>query len=241
MTRAAELADARREAEGCRRCDLWRNATQVVFGEGPTAARVLLLGEQPGDAEDEAGHPFVGPAGMLLRKLLDEVGLDERELYLTNAVKHFKWRPKGTRRIHDKPTWSEVSACDHWLRIELPNVQPELVVCLGATAAQALLGRTARVNALRGRLLDVPELPMPVVVTLHPSAVLRAGDQREERRRELAEDLALARRALRRKRRRATASRSEPRVSGGAREPSAPRSPAGGGRSARRPSGRSRA
>lgn len=243
MSRAGALAEARAEAIGCRRCELWRDATQVVFGEGTTRARALLLGEQPGDAEDESGRPFVGPAGTLLRTILGEVGLDERELYLTNAVKHFKWRPKGTRRIHDKPTWGEVRACDHWLRLELSLVRPELVVCLGSTAAQALLGRDARVTVLRGRLLDAEGLEAPVVVTLHPSAVLRAGDQRRRLRSELVEDLALVRQTLDEgappPARAGAAARRV--VSAARREPSAPRSPAGGGRSGRRPSGRSRA
>ena len=192
-SRASQLAAGREESERCRRCDLWRNATQVVFGEGTTRARAMLVGEQPGDVEDETGRPFVGPAGALLRKVIGEVGLDQRDLYLTNAVKHFKWRPKGTRRIHDKPSWSEVRACDHWLRLELALVRPQLVVCLGGTAAQALLGRSARVNALRGAVHELEGLEAPVVVTLHPSAVLRAGSQRDARRRELAEDLALVR------------------------------------------------
>lgn len=193
MSRTGELELARHEADGCRRCDLWRNATQVVFGEGTIRARAMLVGEQPGDVEDEQGRPFVGPAGLLLRKILAEVGLRESDLYLTNAVKHFKWRPKGTRRIHDKPSWSEVRACDYWLRLELATVRPELLVLLGATAAQAVLGRSARVNQLRGSVLEVPELEVPVVVTLHPSAVLRAGERRRERRAELVEDLAIAR------------------------------------------------
>ena len=195
-TRERELADARLEAEGCRRCGLWRDATQVVFGEGLARARAMLVGEQPGDAEDRAGQPFVGPAGVLLRKLIAEVGLEERDLYVTNAVKHFKWRPKGTRRIHDKPNWTEVQACNHWLRLELAHVQPEVVVCLGSTAAQALLGREARVYALRGAAHRPAELDAEVVVTIHPSAVLRAGEQRSERRAELLEDLALARSLL---------------------------------------------
>jgi DNA polymerase len=156
----------------------------------------MLVGEQPGDVEDEQGRPFVGPAGALLRGVLEEVGLEERELYLTNAVKHFKWRPKGTRRIHDKPNWTEVQACSLWLRLELAEIAPEVLVCLGATATQRLLGRAARVTELRGRVLDVPDLEPPVVVTLHPSAVLRAGEERRERRAELAHDLALVRRTL---------------------------------------------
>ncbi len=196
VSRASELELAREAAEGCRRCDLWRDATRVVFGEGTIRARAVLVGEQPGDAEDEQGRPFVGPAGILLRAVVDEVGLRESDLYLTNAVKHFKWRPKGKRRIHDTPNWSEIRACDHWLRLELANVRPELLVLLGATAAQSVLGRSARVTKLRGSVLEVPEVEVPVIVTLHPSAVLRAGERRRERRAELVEDLALVRENL---------------------------------------------
>ena len=195
-TRADELARARREARSCRRCDLYRDATQTVFGEGRAGAELMLVGEQPGDAEDTEGRPFVGPAGALLRDVLGEVGLDERRIYVTNAVKHFKWRPRGTRRIHDKPNRSEIRACEHWLRLELALVRPRVLVCLGATAAQSLLGRDARVGALRGRVLEVPDLDPGVVVTVHPSAVLRAGDRRRALRAELADDLALARRAV---------------------------------------------
>jgi DNA polymerase len=194
---ARKLDEKRREARACRRCDLWRDATRVVFGEGPVPARLMLVGEQPGDVEDRRGEPFVGPAGRLLREILDEVGLREKDVYLTNAVKHFKWRPKGTRRIHDTPRWTEVKACTHWLQAELALVRPKVLVCLGRTAAQALVGRDARITALRGRVLDIPELAMPVVVTFHPSAVLRAGEERGRRRAELAEDLALARAAAR--------------------------------------------
>jgi uracil-DNA glycosylase len=151
----------------------------------------MLIGEQPGDVEDREGRPFVGPAGRLLRELLVEAGIAEEAVYVTNAVKHFKWRPVGKRRIHDKPNWTEVKACGHWLREELETVEPELVVCLGATAAQALFGRTARVGALRG---EVHELPggIRALVTIHPSAVLRAGDERDLRRSELLADLSLA-------------------------------------------------
>ena len=195
-TDARALDDVRRRVKRCRRCDLWNNATQAVFGEGPASARIVLVGEQPGDAEDESGRPFVGPAGSLLRRVLAEVGLDEDGVYLTNAVKHFKWRPQGKRRIHERPSWPEIRACDVWLRLELERIRPEVLVCLGATAAQALLGRSARVNALRGRLLEVREVDAKVVVTLHPSAVLRAGERRSERRAELVADLALARSAL---------------------------------------------
>jgi uracil-DNA glycosylase family protein len=199
VSRAEELEVARQEAQGCRRCDLWRNATQAVFGEGSIRARVMLVGEQPGDIEDEQGRPFVGPAGTLLRKVLQEVGLRERDLYLTNAVKHFKWRPKGTRRIHDTPTWSEIRACDLWLRLELASVRPEMLVLLGGSATQAILGRSARVMRLRGSVLDVSEVDVPVVVTLHPSAVLRAGERRHERRAELVADLTLVKKHLARR------------------------------------------
>jgi uracil-DNA glycosylase family protein len=185
------LATLRAEAAGCRRCDLWKLGTQTVFGEGRTRD-LMLVGEQPGDVEDVEGRPFVGPAGRLLRELLEEAGIEEERVYLTNAVKHFKWRPAGKRRLHDKPTWTEVQACLHWLTEELEAVKPALVVCLGATAAQALLGKSARVGKLRGQAVQL-ENGTPTLVTLHPSAVLRAGDEREERRRELLADLELAR------------------------------------------------
>ena len=146
-----------------------------------------------GDTEDQEGRPFVGPAGRLLHEILAEVGLDKPQLYLTNAVKHFKWRPKGTRRIHDKPNGSEITACNHWLRLELAIVRPRVLVCLGATAAQTVLGRDARVTKLRGRVLQPPDLDARVVVTLHPSAVLRAGKRRDEMRSQLSADLTVAR------------------------------------------------
>jgi uracil-DNA glycosylase family protein len=184
------IASLRREAATCTRCSLYERATQTVFGEG-ALRRLMLVGEQPGDAEDKAGKPFVGPAGMLLRELLGEAGIAEDAVYVTNAVKHFKWRPAGKRRIHDKPNWSEVKACGHWLELELAVVRPELVVCLGATAAQALFGRAARVGALRGKLLELPD-GTPALVTIHPSAVLRAGEERGQRRSELLEDLVRA-------------------------------------------------
>ena len=188
---AASVARLQREAAGCRRCHLWKLGTQTVFGEGPKEAALMLVGEQPGDVEDREGRPFVGPAGRLLRELLEEARIGEESIYLTNAVKHFKWRPKGKRRIHDKPNWSEIRACSHWLELELEAVAPELVVCLGATATQLLLGRDARVGALRRKLLDLTD-GTPALVTIHPSAVLRAGDERDERRAELLEDLELA-------------------------------------------------
>jgi uracil-DNA glycosylase family protein len=188
------IAALRREAATCTRCPLYARATQTVFGEGRRRG-LMLVGEQPGDVEDRAGRPFVGPAGTLLRELLAEVGIEAGDAYVTNAVKHFKWRPSGTRRIHDKPRWSEVEACGHWLDLELEAVRPELVVCLGATAAQAFFGRTARVGALRGTLHELPE-GVAALVTIHPSAVLRAGAARKERRTELRSDLARARKLL---------------------------------------------
>jgi uracil-DNA glycosylase family protein len=184
------VAELRREAAGCRRCLLWRLGTQTVFGEGRVGG-LMLVGEQPGDVEDRDGHPFVGPAGRLLRELLGEARIAEESVYLTNAVKHFKWRPKGKRRIHDKPSWSEIRACSHWLELELAAVRPTLVMCLGATAAQLLVGRDARIGALRGRPLEIRG-DLPALVSIHPSAVLRAGEDRDARRAELLEDLELA-------------------------------------------------
>ena len=184
------IARLREEAAACTRCPLYEDATQTVFGEGRTGG-LMLVGEQPGDVEDRRGHPFVGPAGTLLRELLDEAGIAADDVYLTNAVKHFKWRPSGKRRIHEKPNASEVRACGHWLELELVAVAPELVVCLGATAAQALFGRSARVGELRGRPHAI-SAGLPALVTIHPSAVLRAGEARDERRAELLADLTLA-------------------------------------------------
>jgi uracil-DNA glycosylase family protein len=192
--RPPSLARLRREAADCRLCPLWERATQTVFGEG-RAGGLMLVGEQPGDAEDLAGRPFVGPAGRLLRELLVESEIDEDEVYVTNAVKHFKWRPSGKRRIHDKPNWSEIRACGHWLGLEFETVRPALVVCLGATAAQALIGKSARVGALRGQTVRL-ENGLPALVTIHPSAVLRAGEERDVRRAELLEDLSRARELL---------------------------------------------
>jgi uracil-DNA glycosylase family protein len=190
----ASIATLRRQAATCTRCPLYARATQTVFGEG-VSGRLMLVGEQPGDAEDRAGRPFVGPAGTLLRELLAEAGIAEEETYVTNAVKHFKWRQGGKRRIHDKPNRSEVDACGHWLTLELAALRPRLVVCLGATAAQALLGPSARVGALRGRELALAD-GTETRVTIHPSAVLRAGEERAERREELLTDLAQVARRL---------------------------------------------
>ena len=176
----------------CRGCPLYANATQAVFGEGRRSARVMLVGEQPGDQEDRAGTPFVGPAGQLLDRALDEAGIDRTETYVTNAVKHFKWKARGKRRIHDKPSWSEQLACRPWLDAELAVVKPEVLILLGATAAQTLLGRSFRVTRDRGRLPQ-SELAKTVIATIHPSAILRSRD-RDEMFSGLVDDLALARR-----------------------------------------------
>jgi uracil-DNA glycosylase family protein len=171
-----KMLPALREAvQGCRGCDLYRNATQAVFGEGSPHAQVFFVGEQPGDKEDLAGKPFVGPAGQLLDRALDEAGIDRTQTYVTNAVKHFKWRPRGKRRIHQKPSWSETVACRPWLEAELEAVQPHVVVLLGATAAQSLLGRDFRVTQHRGELLE-SDLAEHVIATVHPSAILRQQD-----------------------------------------------------------------
>ena len=190
MTAAAYLPERRsleqlREAvQGCRGCDLYKNATQAVFGEGAARAEVMLVGEQPGDKEDLAGRPFVGPAGQLLDRALEEAGIDRAQTYVTNAVKHFKWQARGKRRIHQKPTWSEQMACRPWLAAELAAVKPRVLVCLGATAAQSLLGCDFRVTRHRGELLD-SQLAEHVTATIHPSAILRQQDE-DSRRAELA-------------------------------------------------------
>jgi uracil-DNA glycosylase family protein len=171
------LRAASRDAAACRACPLWERATQTVFGEGPADAALVLVGEQPGDEEDLAGAPFVGPAGRLLDDALEAAGLERSQLYVTNAVKHFKWKPRGKRRIHDKPNRTEVVACHQWLDAELGAVDPDVVVALGATAGQALLGPRFRVGASRGVALEVEGRPL--VATIHPSAVLRARDHDE--------------------------------------------------------------
>ena len=162
-------------ASECRGCDLYKDATQVVFGAGPRTARVVFIGEQPGDQEDRTGEPFVGPAGALLDKALDEAGIPRATVYLTNAVKHFKWEPRGKRRIHKKPRVSEMNACRPWLEAELRAIKPAVVVCLGATAAQSVFGPQFKLMQQRGALLTSP-LAEQVVATIHPSAVLRAPD-----------------------------------------------------------------
>jgi uracil-DNA glycosylase family protein len=177
------LGKVREVAAGCKACDLYKRGTQTVFGEGPAGAQVMLVGEQPGDAEDLAGHPFVGPAGKLLDRALEEAGIDRRLVYVTNVVKHFKWEPRGKRRIHTKPNAGEIGACRPWLETEIALVKPRVIVCLGATAAQALLGKTFKVSRQRG--LFVPSSLAPrVTATVHPSSILRAPDD-EQRREEM--------------------------------------------------------
>jgi len=168
----------RSAASNCKACDLWKTATQTVFGEGPSKARIMLVGEQPGDQEDLAGHPFVGPAGRLLNEGLEEAGIERSEVYLTNVVKHFKWMAaqRGKKRIHKKPRYSEIHACRPWLDAELRVVKPHVLVCLGSTAAQSLLGREFSVTRQRGQVKDSPLAPS-VVATVHPSSVLRAPDE----------------------------------------------------------------
>lgn len=171
-------------ARTCRACPLWKTGTQTVFGEGSRKAKVVFIGEQPGNDEDFAGKPFVGPAGKLLDKALVEAGINRHEVYVTNAVKHFKWEPKGKRRIHKKPNAREILACRPWLDAELEVLKPKVVVCLGATAAQALLGKDFRVSQRRGEFVESP-LAEYVVATVHPSSILRAPDD-ETRHAELA-------------------------------------------------------
>ncbi len=172
-------------ARDCKACDLYKRGTQTVFGEGPSRADVMLVGEQPGDAEDLAGHPFVGPAGKLLDRALEQAGIDRSRVYVTNVVKHFKWEPRGKRRIHAKPNAAEIGACRPWLDTEIALVRPRVLVCLGATAAQALLGRAFKVTQQRGTFVESPLAPL-VTATVHPSSILRAPDD-ESRRTEMAE------------------------------------------------------
>ena len=175
------LGALRDAAARCTACDLYKNATQTVFGEGPEEARVMLVGEQPGDAEDLAGHPFVGPAGRLLDRCLIEGGIDRQQTYVTNVVKHFNWVPRGPRRIHSKPGAVEIEACFPWLEAEISVVKPQIVVALGATAAQALFGKAFRVTRDRGRLVPFALAPC-ALATVHPSALLRAPDEATRRR-----------------------------------------------------------
>ena len=188
----------REQAAGCRACPLWKNATQTVFGEGPQHAQVVLVGEQPGDKEDLAGKPFVGPAGLMLDRALAEAGIDRKKAYVTNAVKHFKFVPRGKIRLHQKPTTPEIKACRQWYERELISIKPELVVAMGATAAQSVFGKMTPINKNRGRLIDLTG-GIKAVVTVHPSYLLRQPDA-EARAREyerFVADLRIAAEALR--------------------------------------------
>jgi uracil-DNA glycosylase len=189
----ATLPEIREIAAGCQACELWKKGTQTVFGEGQRKAQIVLVGEQPGNDEDLAGVPFVGPAGKLLDKALEEAGIDRGLAYVTNVVKHFKWEPRGKRRIHAKPNAQEITACFPWLQAEIQLVEPKLVVCLGATAAQALLGRAFRVTQQRGLLLDASFAPK-AMATVHPSSILRAPDEEARRNetRQFIADLTIA-------------------------------------------------
>ena len=182
------LPRLREAASDCRACPLWERGTQTVFGEGAARSVAMFVGEQPGDREDREGKPFVGPAGRLLDDALALAGIDRRAAYVTNAVKHFKWEPRGKRRIHAKPNWSELAACRPWLDAELAVVRPRVVVCLGATAAQSLLGKRFRVTQHRREWVE-SDLAEHVTATIHPSAILRAGDGREAEMEEFVEDL----------------------------------------------------
>lgn len=186
----ATLEELRQIAAGCKACDLWMRGTQTVFGEGPFEALVMFVGEQPGDKEDLQGRPFVGPAGTVLDRALAAVEIDRNRVYVTNIVKHFKWEPRGKRRIHKKPNALEIAACRPWLDAEIDRVRPHVVVLLGATAAQAIMGSKFRVTQQRGKLLQTDIAPY-VMATVHPSAILRAPDEesRHREREQFVEDL----------------------------------------------------
>jgi uracil-DNA glycosylase family protein len=186
----ASLEELAKAAKDCKACDLWKRGTQTVFGEGGSHAKVMLVGEQPGNQEDLEGKPFVGPAGKLLDTALVAAGIDRAKVYVTNAVKHFKWEPRGKRRIHKKPNTAEVAACRPWLDGEIAALQPKVIVCLGATAAQVLLGRDFRVTQHRGEFLKSPLAPY-LMATVHPSSILRAPDEetRQEEMKRFVQDL----------------------------------------------------
>jgi len=189
----------RAAAQDCQACDLWLRGTQTVFGEGAKKADLMLVGEQPGNDEDLSGHPFVGPAGKLLDRALVDAGIDRAAVYVTNVVKHFKWEPRGKRRIHKKPSAGEIAACRPWLDTEIALVKPRAIVCLGATAAQALLGRGFKVTAQRGAFIPSPLAPL-VLATVHPSSILRAPDDESRHRemRQFTDDLKTVAKALKR-------------------------------------------
>jgi uracil-DNA glycosylase len=195
------LAELRKEIDSCRACPLWERATQGVPGEGSAHARVMLVGEQPGDQEDRVGRPFVGPAGRLLDEALDKAGVNRGDVFVTNTVKHFSWFPRGKRRMHKTPAQSEVAACLDWLEAEVSLVRPHVIVCLGATAAKALLGRDFRVTIQRGRILESTMAPF-IIATVHPSSILRMTEdnERDAAFERFVEDLKAIREALRRER-----------------------------------------
>ena len=191
------IRELRAAAATCRGCELWRNATQTVFGGGSERAKMMLIGEQPGDQEDLTGIPFSGPAGQLLDRALVDSGIDREEVYITNAVKHFKWLPRGKRRLHQKPNGREIAACRPWLVTEMEAIEPRVLVCLGATAARAVLGKITKISEHRGELLE-SDLGSRIVVTVHPSSILRIedSDMRKVAMRHFIDDLRTARRAL---------------------------------------------
>jgi uracil-DNA glycosylase len=193
QTSADDLETLRDEATHCRACDLWKHATQTVFGEGPADAQVMLVGEQPGDKEDLAGHPFVGPAGQMLDRALEEAGIDRKTTYVTNAVKHFKFVPRGKIRLHQKPGTPEIRACRQWYERELALLRPELVVAMGATAAQSVFGKLTQINKNRGRVIELPD-GVKALVTVHPSYLLRLPDEEAKAREYLrfVDDLKIA-------------------------------------------------
>jgi uracil-DNA glycosylase family protein len=186
----ATLPQLREIAADCQACDLYKTGTQTVFGEGPSRARIMFVGEMAGDYEDREGKPFVGPAGKLFDRLLDEAGIDRKEVYVSNVVKHFKWEPRGKRRIHKTPNAREIAACKPWLEAEIAAVRPKVIVCLGATAAKALLGRDFKVSQQRGERIESTYAPA-VIATVHPSSILRSEDDesRHEAERRFVEDL----------------------------------------------------
>ncbi len=197
-TASPNLETLREAAADCRACPLWKDATQTVFGEGPQAARAMLVGEQPGDREDLAGKPFVGPAGLMLDRALEEAGIDRKRVYVTNAVKHFKFLARGKIRLHQKPTTSEIKACRPWYERELASIKPDLVVAMGATAAQSVIGKITPINRNRGRLIDLDD-GIKVLVTVHPSYLLRLPDADAKAReyRRFVDDLKIAAALLR--------------------------------------------
>ncbi|MBF0817388.1 uracil-DNA glycosylase [Microbacterium paludicola] len=181
VPRGADLDGLRHAAEGCRGCELWRDATQVVFSRGAADARMMLVGEQPGDREDQEGEPFVGPAGRVLGEAIDAAGLTEDQVYRTNAVKHFRFERRGKRRIHEKPGMAHIAACHPWLEQEIALVRPAVIVALGATAARAVLGSPVKIGEVRGMVLESPD-GTPTIVTTHPSGILRIRDEDDRRR-----------------------------------------------------------